>query len=177
MYAYNTGVSSSPSPGSACTSETDYSRQGTGSPTTKQAQILAIHMDLHDPAYMSSKTSHMDECLSVGSPPSEGRHSSATPSTSPYGTHDMNRPYTSVSPHSTKCSGREIVSHETSRSLLIAPIRCRHMTRRCRLLYPWQARLRWQKGLARCYPLIANTEVPSSLLRQQHLALGPTHLI
>ncbi|KAI0873796.1 hypothetical protein GGS24DRAFT_501381 [Hypoxylon argillaceum] len=100
MYAYNTGVSSSPSPGSACTSETDYSRQGTGSPTTKQAQILAIHMDLHDPAYMSSKTSHMDECLSVGSPPSEGRHSSATPSTSPYGTHDMNRPYTSVAPYS-----------------------------------------------------------------------------
>lgn len=41
----------------------------------------------------------MDDHLSVGSPPSEGRHSSATPSASPYGTHDMARSYSSVSPY------------------------------------------------------------------------------
>ncbi|KAI1132749.1 hypothetical protein F5Y10DRAFT_185215 [Nemania abortiva] len=100
MYAYNTSVSSSPSPGSACASEADYSRKGTGSPIIQQAQILAIHIDMHDPTYTASKNAQMEECLSVGSPLSEGRHSSATPSTAPYVTHDMTRPYTSVAPYS-----------------------------------------------------------------------------
>lgn len=40
----------------------------------------------------------MDESMPRGSPASEGRHSSATPSTSTYGTHDMT--YTSVPPFS-----------------------------------------------------------------------------
>ncbi|KAI1172467.1 hypothetical protein F4777DRAFT_511460 [Nemania sp. FL0916] len=49
---------------------------------------------------MPSKIAHMDEQLSVGSPPLEDRQSSATPSTSPYGTQDMVQTYTSVSPYS-----------------------------------------------------------------------------
>ncbi|KAI3319681.1 hypothetical protein HD806DRAFT_525346 [Xylariaceae sp. AK1471] len=55
---------------------------------------------MDDSAYMSSKTDLMHENLSGGSPLSEGRHSSATPSTSTYGTHDMTRSYTSVAPYS-----------------------------------------------------------------------------
>ncbi|KAJ8127651.1 hypothetical protein O1611_g5985 [Lasiodiplodia mahajangana] len=100
MYAYNTAVPSSPSPGSVCPSEADYSRQGTSSPTTQQAQTLAIHIDMHDPTYMPSKNAHMEECLSVGTPLSEDRHSSVPPSSAPYGNHDMTRPYTSVAPYS-----------------------------------------------------------------------------
>ncbi|KAI0452540.1 hypothetical protein F5B21DRAFT_516034 [Xylaria acuta] len=42
----------------------------------------------------------MDERLSGVSPPCESRHSSATPSTSTYGSHDMTQPYTSVAPYS-----------------------------------------------------------------------------
>ncbi|KAI0109143.1 hypothetical protein GGR51DRAFT_107727 [Nemania sp. FL0031] len=51
MYAYNNAVPSSPSPGSVCPSEADYSRQGTGSPITQQTQTLAIHIDMHDPSH------------------------------------------------------------------------------------------------------------------------------
>ncbi|KAI8954900.1 hypothetical protein F4801DRAFT_603478 [Xylaria longipes] len=100
MYAYNTITPSSPSSTSSYTSEAEYSRQGTSSPTTQQVPILAIHIDMHDSTYMPSKTAHMDERLSEASPPCESRHSSATPSTSTYGTHDMTRPYTSVAPYS-----------------------------------------------------------------------------
>ncbi|KAI0474714.1 hypothetical protein F4859DRAFT_504548 [Xylaria cf. heliscus] len=89
MYAYNTIATSSSS-----------SRSSTGSPTTQLAPILAIHIDMHDSTYMPSKTVHMDERLSRTSPPSESRHSSAAPSTSPYGTHDMTRSYVSVAPYS-----------------------------------------------------------------------------
>ncbi|GAP84333.1 hypothetical protein SAMD00023353_0701480 [Rosellinia necatrix] len=56
---------------------------------------------MHDTTYMSSKIAHMDDGLSRASPPSEGRHSSATPSTSTYGTHDMVQAFTSTySPYS-----------------------------------------------------------------------------
>ncbi|KAI0912867.1 hypothetical protein F4823DRAFT_139328 [Ustulina deusta] len=90
MCAYNTIIApSSPSSGSACASEVDYSRQGTGSPIPQQAQILAIHIDMDDSTYMSG-----------GSPPCEDKRSSSTPSSSTYGTHDMTRSYSSVPPYS-----------------------------------------------------------------------------
>ncbi|KAI0444857.1 hypothetical protein F4803DRAFT_548685 [Xylaria telfairii] len=55
---------------------------------------------MRDSTYMSSKTAHMDEKLSGASPRSESRHSSATPSTSTYGSHEMTRSYVSVAPYS-----------------------------------------------------------------------------
>ncbi|KAI0402832.1 hypothetical protein F4802DRAFT_608430 [Xylaria palmicola] len=100
MYAYNTIGSSSPLSRSPCASETDHSRQGTTSPTVQQVQILAIHFDMHNSTYMSPKTAHMDETMSGASPPSEDRHSSVAPSTSPYEAHDMTRSYGSVAPYS-----------------------------------------------------------------------------
>ncbi|TGJ88314.1 hypothetical protein E0Z10_g496 [Xylaria hypoxylon] len=54
---------------------------------------------MDDSTYMSPRTSHMHEGLSRGSP-CEDKHSSATPDTSTYGTHDVSRSYTSVAPYS-----------------------------------------------------------------------------
>ncbi|KAI1740297.1 hypothetical protein F4680DRAFT_115396 [Xylaria scruposa] len=99
MHTYNI-ASSSPSPRPLHTSEAETSRQGSGSPTSQQVTILAIHLDMHDSTYMSSKSAHMDERISRASPLSESRHSSATPSSSTYGSHDMTRSYTSVAPYS-----------------------------------------------------------------------------
>ncbi|KAI1115742.1 hypothetical protein F5Y14DRAFT_113297 [Nemania sp. NC0429] len=59
---------------------------------------------MHDSRYMTSSTVHMDDHISVGTPPSEDRHSSATSSASPYGSQDMARPYASVSPYSSYSS-------------------------------------------------------------------------
>ncbi|KAI0187894.1 hypothetical protein EV127DRAFT_410043 [Xylaria flabelliformis] len=100
MYSYNTIASSSPSPGSLYISEAETSRQGSGSPTIQQATVLAIHINMHDATYMSSKSAHMDERISRASPLSESRQSSVTPSTSTYGSQDMARSYTSVAPYS-----------------------------------------------------------------------------
>ncbi|KAI1751881.1 hypothetical protein F4782DRAFT_540681 [Xylaria castorea] len=100
MYAYNTIASSSPSSGSLYTSEAENSRRGSGLPTSQRVPILTTHIDMHDSAYMPSKMAHMDERISRASPLSESRHSSATPSTSTYGSHDMARSYASVAPYS-----------------------------------------------------------------------------
>ncbi|RWA15005.1 hypothetical protein EKO27_g1 [Xylaria grammica] len=62
--------------------------------------MLAIHIDMDEPTYMSPKTTHIHGSLSGGSPPCEDKHSSATPATSTYGTHDMTQAYTSVPPYS-----------------------------------------------------------------------------
>ncbi|KAI8626733.1 hypothetical protein F5Y19DRAFT_466230 [Xylariaceae sp. FL1651] len=100
MCAYNNVALSSPSSESARVSEPDYSRGRTGSPTSQQLQALAIHIDMEDSAYMSPKTTHLHGSLSERSPLPEGRHSSATPPTSTYGTHDMAQSYSSAPPFS-----------------------------------------------------------------------------
>ncbi|KAI1425133.1 hypothetical protein F5Y12DRAFT_394955 [Xylaria sp. FL1777] len=101
MCAYNTSIApSSPWFRSACASEVNYSRQGTGSPTAEQAQILAIHIDMDDSTYMSPKPPHMHDSLPGGSPHcGDNKHSSSVPSAT-YGTHDMTRSYSSVAPYS-----------------------------------------------------------------------------
>ncbi|KAI1368364.1 hypothetical protein F5Y08DRAFT_296498 [Xylaria arbuscula] len=101
MCPYNTtSAPSPPSSGPTCASEVDASRQGTTSPTTKRAHIPRTRIDMDDSAYMSPKTTHIHDGLSVGSPVYEGKHSPSPPPTSTFGSQDINRSYSSAPPYS-----------------------------------------------------------------------------
>ncbi|KAI1816888.1 hypothetical protein GGS20DRAFT_148249 [Poronia punctata] len=102
MGVYNKAAASIPSPASICAFEVGYSRQRTASPTqTLEGHHIHLCVGMDDSTYIPTETAHMHDTLSVGSPHSQDTHSSATQSTSVYGSQDLTGSYTaSVTPFS-----------------------------------------------------------------------------